>query len=365
MAVKAADRGRRNHGSMERASHGSASVTLDEKVRFLASEAAWPESQRPDVIETHMSWVFLGDDTVLKLKKPVRTGFLDFSTLAAREFNCREEVRLNRRLAPGVYLGVLPLRQRLDGALAVGSGTESAANVIDWLVQMRRIPRERMLDVAVPAGSVRIDDIDRLGVRLAQFFRSAERVQLDGSAYVGRFAASQSVNRGVLLQPALHEAATVAALDEFDRMLKRHAATLGARAAAGRLCEGHGDLRPEHIGLDGTPVVIDCLEFNRALRQVDPFDELAFLDLECRLLGADWIGPRLIAHCGSALDDAPPPQVMALYTAHRALVRARLALAHLLDAQPRTPERWKPQARRYVEAAHAALVSLVDETARG
>jgi aminoglycoside phosphotransferase family enzyme len=131
------------------------------------------------------------------------------------------------------------------------------------------------------------------------------------------------------------------------------------------LCEGHGDLRPEHIGLDGTPVVIDCLEFNRALREVDPFDELAFLDLECRLLGADWIGPRLIAHCALALGDTPAPQVMALYTAHRALVRARLALAHLLDAQPRTPERWKPQARRYVEAAQAALASLGDETAQG
>lgn len=350
---------------MERACASAVAVTLDEKVRFLASEAAWPEARRPEVIETHMSWVFLGEDVVLKLKKPVRTEFLDFSTLAAREFNCREEVRLNRRLAPGVYLGVLPLLQLPDGALAVGPAAAMTTTVIDWLVQMRRIPHERMLDVAAPAGSVRIDDIDRLGERLAQFFLRAERVQLDGSAYVARFEASQSVNRRVLLQPALCDAATVVALDGFDRMLKRHAEMLGSRAAAGRLCEGHGDLRPEHIGLDGTPIVIDCLEFNRTLREVDPFDELAFLDLECRLLGADWIGPRLIAHCASALHDSPPPPVMALYTAHRALVRARLALAHLLDAQPRTPERWRPQARRYVDAARAALASLVpDETAR-
>lgn len=340
---------------MERASHGSASVTLDEKVRFLASEAAWPESQRPDVIETHMSWVFLGDDTVLKLKKPVRTGFLDFSTLAAREFNCREEVRLNRRLATAIYLGVLPLLQRPDGTLVVGSGAESAANVIDWLVQMRRIPRERMLDVAVPAGRVRIDDIDRLGVRLAQFFRSAERVRLDGPAYVGRFAASQSVNKGVLLQPALREERTFAALDAFDRMLKRHAAMLEARAAAGRLCEGHGDLRPEHVCLVEPPVVIDCLEFNAALREVDPFEELAFLGLECALLGAPWVGPRLVARCGQALADRPPAPLLDLYVARRALLRARLAAAHLLEAAPRTPERWLPQARRYLARAQAAL----------
>ncbi len=123
--------------------------------------------------------------------------------------------------------------------------------------------------------------------------------------------------------------------------------------------EGHGDLRPEHIGLDGTPVVIDCLEFNRVLREVDPFDELAFLDLECRLLGAAWIGPRLSAHCVSVLHDSPPPEVMALYAAHRTLVRARLALTHLLDVSPRTPDRWKPQARRYVVAAREALAPLL------
>ncbi len=163
----------------------------------------------------------------------------------------------------------------------------------------------------------------------------------------------------MLLRPSFREEATAAALEDFDHALQRHAGALGARAEAGRLREGHGDLRPEHIGLDGTPVVIDCLEFNRALREVDPFDELAFLDLECRMLGADWIGPRLIALCAAVLHDSPPPEVTALYTGQRALVRARLALAHLLDGNPRTPDRWKPQARRYVAAARAALAALL------
>jgi uncharacterized protein len=344
---------------MPRVSFSATAVTLDEKVRFLASAAAWPEVGHPDVTETHMSWVFLGGGSVLKLKKPVRTEFLDFSTLAAREFNCREEVRLNLRLAPGVYVGALPLVQMPDGALAIGSSAAVIGKVIDWLVHMRRIPRERMLDVALSAGRVQIEEIDRLGARLAQFFQSAERVQLEGPAYVQRFVASQSVNGGVLLLPSFREEATVAALGEFDRALQRHGKILGARAEAGRLREGHGDLRPEHIGLDGMPVVIDCLEFNRVLREVDPFDELAFLDLECRMLGADWIGPRLIAHCASALHDWPPPEVMALYTAHRALVRARLALTHLLDVNPRTPDRWLPQARRYVAAARNALAPLL------
>ncbi len=362
MGVKSADEVRRNHGTMERAPAISTAVTLDDKVRFLASAAAWPVSVRPDVIETHMSWVFLGADSVLKLKKPVRTEFLDFSTLAAREFNCREELRLNRRLAPDVYVGVQPLLQMPDGALAIGSPTAAAGTVVDWLVQMRRIPRERMLDVALSTGSVSVEDIDQLGKRLAQFFRDAEPVQLAGPAYVKRFVTSHAVNRGVLLRALFREEGTKAVLEDFDRALERHTSGLGARAEAGHVCEGHGDLRPEHIGLDGTPVIIDCLEFNRTLREVDPFDELAFLDLECRMLGADWIGPRLIAHCSAALRDAPPPAVMALYTAHRALVRARLALAHLLDAHPRTPARWRPQARRYIALARAALAPLVSDT---
>ncbi len=339
-------------------------VMLEDKVRYLASAAAHAGGGTPAVIETHMSWVFLAGDRVLKLKKPVRTSFLDFSTLAAREFNCREEVRLNRRLAPGVYVGVVPLLARSDGTLAIGRAEGPAdGQVVDWLVQMHRIPRERMLDVALSAGTVSTEDIVRLGERLARFFQSAEPVQLARPAYVKRFLASQAMNRSVLLQPGFHETATADVLDQFDRALRGHAELLGRRAEAGHLREGHGDLRPEHIGLDGTPVVIDCLEFNRVLREVDPFDELAFLDLECRMLGADWIGPRLIAHCASALQDSVPPTVMALYTAHRALVRARLAMAHLLDAEPRTPARWKPQAQRYVAAARAALTPLLADAA--
>jgi aminoglycoside phosphotransferase family enzyme len=103
------------------------------------------------------------------------------------------------------------------------------------------------------------------------------------------------------------------------------------------------------------PVVIDCLEFNAALRQVDPFDELAFLGLECELAGAEWIGPRLIDGCAAALGERPDRSLLALYTAYRALLRARLALAHLLEPQPRTPERWQPLARRYMARARVAL----------
>jgi aminoglycoside phosphotransferase family enzyme len=252
-------------------------VPLADKVRFLASLGARPGQSEPEVVETHMSWVFLAGDRVLKLKKPVRTSFLDYSTLAAREFHCREEVRLNRRLAPGVYLGVVPLLLG-EAGLSIGRA-KGDGMVVDWLVRMRRLPRERMLDAAVVAGAVSTSDIDRLGERLVEFFRAAAPVQIDGASYVERFAASQAANKAVLMRPDFREEATRVALEAFDRALPRHASALMRRAEDGHLREGHGDLRPEHVSLNGVPVVIDCLEFNRSLREVDPFDELAFLGL--------------------------------------------------------------------------------------
>lgn len=327
-------------------------VPTREKVHFLASAAAHG-GVAPDVVETHMSWVFLAADRALKLKKPVRTDLLDFSTLDTRAFNCREEVRLNRRLAPEVYLGVVPLVRAPDGALAIGA--RPAAAPIDWLVEMRRLPADRMLDAAIRSGTVNRADIRRLGARLATFFRAAPRVALTAAAYLERFALLQAANRAVLLERAFGALAAGPLLDTADALRARHAEALGERAADGRVREGHGDLRPEHIVLDGTPVVIDCLEFNPALREVDPFDELAFLGLECRMLGAAWVEPVLHGCVAEALGESPPPVVQALYAAHRALLRARLSAAHLLDAQPRTPERWRPLAARYLAEARSAL----------
>jgi aminoglycoside phosphotransferase family enzyme len=333
----------------------SRAVPTAEKVRFLASPAAHG-GVRPEVIETHMSWLFAAGDRVLKLKKPVRTPFLDFSTVAARAFNCGEEVRLNRRLAPDVYIGVVPLvAAPPDGHLALGA--MPGAETVDWLVAMHRLRRDRMLEAAIRSNSVSPADIERLGQRLAEFFHAARRVPLAADVYARRFDALQAANRDVLLRPAFASAGAAPVLDAADAFRACHAAALGERAAGGHLREGHGDLRPEHIVLDGTPVVIDCLEFNAELRESDPFDELAFLGLECRMLGADWIEGMLVTQVARALGDPPSAAVRALYTAHRALLRARLSAAHLLDADPRTPERWLPQTARYLAEARAALES--------
>jgi aminoglycoside phosphotransferase family enzyme len=297
---------------------------------------------------------------VLKLKKPVRYPFLDFSTPAAREAACREEVRLNARLAPGVYRGLMVLQWRA-GAMSVvpEAQADPQATTLDWLVWMRRLPAERMLDRAIADGVLQPQEIDRLADLLSAFYRHAAVVPIDGAEYAMRFQREQAISREVLLRPQFRIDGAAEALDLFDAALQREAATLAQRAREGRIVDGHGDLRPEHICLSQPPVVVDCLEFNPRLRQVDPLDELAFLALECELAGARWVGPRLLDRCAAALHDAAAPTALwLLYTAYRALLRARLAMAHLLDPLPRTPQRWTPMAQRYVGRALQALQEL-------
>ena len=377
------------------------------RLRFLQRCAArWNGGPPGPVtrIETHMSWVLLARDRVLKLKKPVRHAFLDFSTVAAREHACREELRLNARLAPSVYLGLRVLRWQRgrlrladDPAALPGPADMVPGQILDWLVLMHRLPASAMLDHQLAAGLPRRDDLDRLVDTLATFYRHAPPVALDGTAYLARLRAEHAANRRVLLggwdgpagqqepnalrasderragevapvlesaRARLPEAAVV--LDRLDAARERLAADLAARADHGVLVEGHGDLRPEHIALLATPVVIDALEFNRALREVDPLDELAFLALECALAGAPGIGVALRAAEPPAAHSATADVLERLrqfYTAHRAVLRARLAMAHLLDPVPRTPQRWAPLARRYLGAAADALQALASQHA--
>jgi aminoglycoside phosphotransferase family enzyme len=367
--------------------------TLDAKRRYLASAAAHPGLPGVvECIETHMSCVFLAGDRVFKLKKPVRFPFLDFSTTGGREFYCREELRLNARLAPDVYLGLLALqvldddagdgtcsaesvgaaagRPREGGAEADAGGSEphgwrfalvpehrlpAPGRTVDWLVLMRRLPAQRALHTLIAQGGVQPPDVAALVRVLASFYGRAAKCSLPAATYVAHFQREQAANREVLLRPQFALRGAARALEALDAALLAQATPLGERAAGGHVVEGHGDLRPEHVWLLPTPVVIDCLEFNAALRQVDPFDELAFLALECEMAGAPWIGAQLLAGCTAALTNRPDAALMNLYTAHRALLRARLAMAHLLDPQPRTPAEWAPRAQRYVDRALSAL----------
>lgn len=325
-------------------------IDISTKVAFLRRSASYPgHPSKIEVIQTHMSWVFLTDRLVYKLKKPVRFEFLDFSTLERRHHNCLEEVRLNRRLAQGVYLDVISLtvdaadRLHLDGA----------GEPIDWLVKMQRLPRESMLDHAIAASRV-----DEAGVRafarlLAGFYRQSEPVSMTLHDYRQRFEQDIHANTIALSEPGYglpHRQITMIrqALQQF---LADKPELFNARVKQQKIVEAHGDLRPEHVCLTDPPVIIDCLEFNRSLRLLDPADELAFLALECEYAGAPYIGEVVFETYRQLTGDDPAQSLVRFYKALRALLRAKLSIRHLDDHAAGVHHKWVQRARDYLQLA--------------
>ncbi|WPG40900.1 hypothetical protein [Variovorax sp. EBFNA2] len=314
---------------------------------FLAANDAGAHAQR---IETHMSWVLVGNTQVLKLKKPVVYPPVDYSSLGARECNARRELRLNRRLAPDVYLGLLALQWHGGRLSAVGEAfVQPGRQTADWAVVMRRLPQERMLDELIRRRELRPGDIDALSATLAAFYRGAVRAAVDEGEYVARLRHDIALSARMLERAAFALPHVPEACQATDEALTQYEGLLRARVADGRLVEGHGDLRAEHVCLVEPPAVFDALEFDARLGEVDPFDELCFLGLECDVVGDASIGPRLCTRIATVLGDAPAPALLRLYTAKNALMRARLSVAHLMGPDPRRPEKWLPQASGYLK----------------
>lgn len=337
-------------------------ISLESKLAFLRQPSSYADPvYRVEAIETHMSWVFLTDGHAYKLKKPVHYDLLDFRTVESRHFFCEEEVRLNRRLAPDVYLGVVPLVINEQRHLALGVEFSQGA-VIDWLVRMRRLPASRMLDYLLKTGSAQAGDMQRVAALLACFYRDSPPVAIDVAEYRQRFACDIDRNCAVLVTPAYrlpaHRIKRICAAQQA--WLRRIDALIAARVRERRIVEGHGDLRAEHVCLEDPPVIIDCLEFSRELRITDSADELAFLALECERLGSPALGDTLLRTHADLSGDLPDAGLVHFYQSVRAGVRARIAISHLNEEQFRYSAVWPRRAMEYLqlaeqhaEAAHA------------
>jgi uncharacterized protein len=337
-------------GRVSEAQQMQMDVPLADKVAFLAA-AENHVDERPgqvEALETHMSWLFLTDGFAYKLKKPVRQPLSDLRSLEARRRNCLVEVSLNRRLAPDVYLGIKPLTFAADG-----DGLRLAGNgsVVEWLVVMRRLPETLMLDWALRSGGPERSDLDRVAFRLSRFYQALAPEPIAPATRGNWFAQEtglclREVSRPEFGLDAARIDRLVGRLTDFpcarpEMLLDRHRER--------RIVEGHGDLRPEHICLEREPVIIDCLEFSRKLRIVDPADEMAFLSLECAMLGGPEVGVRLQRGYETVTGDRPPEPLTAWYAAFRALLRARLMALHSLEPGPHAPQRWLAKANRYLE----------------
>lgn len=292
-------------------------------VRWLARPDAYVHRpERVEQIETHISHLFLAGSYVYKLKKPVRYDFLDFTTVQSREHACREEVRLNRRLAPDTYLGVLPVIRGGGGVYQLdGSG-----KVVDWLVEMRRLPTELTLDALHRRGKLLSTHIDRLSDVLVRFYRSLQPLPLAPQEYCERYLSHVRGNLRELVAVRHHlPRGIVERVHGFQlQLLRLHPEIFEERVRAGRIVDGHGDLRPEHICFCDPIAIFDCIEFSSDFRRIDVADELAFLAAECDFLGADWVGPQLLAAYQRQSGDQPSTVLLDFYKSYRACVRAKV-----------------------------------------
>ncbi len=332
-------------------------ASLHQKIAFLSEPAAYPHHPAEvTAIETHMSWIFLAGERVYKLKKPVSFPFLDFSTLEKRRRNCAEEFVVNREMAPETYLRILPLTVAPDGTLALDGG----GRPVEWLIEMQRLPDDRTLESALEHGHVERGEIVEIAEKLGNFYVNQVPCVADGALYIAHLETEQAVNRHILRRPEFRicdetVSATIASVDTQFAQVRDE---IRERIAAGCIVEGHGDLRPEHIYLLEPVEIIDRLEFDRSMRILDPYDEMAYLGLECRIRGIEWAREVLIEVLDKYLDKPPSPELMRFYSTFRPVLRARICIAHLLDDTPMTPEIWPGQARRYLDiAAEFALKS--------
>lgn len=329
-----------------------------------------PESYRDEPaalehVQTHLSHVFLGAERVYKLRKPVRFGFVDFSTPALRAADCAREVALNRRLAPSVYLGVA--RVCVDsGRVEVGPVEDEpdadAPASAEWLVVMRRLPDGEDLQSRLERGQLGRETLDEVAERLAAFHLEQRLGEAD---WPTADAWQQSVVRPVRgcfdeLQRTDFDLPGLRA--RFEERAAALESVFLARRREGRAVEGHGDLRLEHLWCDheGRIQVIDCVEFDEALRRIDSASDLAFLSMDLRHRGRPDLAEHLLARHAAHTDDFGLFEVVGFFEAYRALVRAKVADLRARDTD--VPAAARRRAEESV-ASHLALAARVLEPA--
>jgi aminoglycoside phosphotransferase family enzyme/predicted kinase len=311
---------------------------MDALLRALADPEFYPHAPATVAhVQTHISHVFLADPYAYKLKKAVRFPFLDFSTAERRREACVEEVRLNRRLCPGVYLDVVPITGSAAEPRLGGTGP-----ALDHVVAMRRLPADGMLPHLLATGRVRGESIDELA-RVLAVFHAAAPTGPDVAAFAEpdvlrrRWEEEATAVRpliGRLLRVEDHKVIA----DFGPRFIRSHETLLRARQQAQRIREGHGDLHagnvcivetplPAAAGLPSLPAGVypfDCIEFSRALRCADVAAEVAFLAMDLEGHDRPELARRFVDAYVAASGDTLVPILLPFYAAYRALVRAKV-----------------------------------------
>jgi aminoglycoside phosphotransferase family enzyme/predicted kinase len=331
-------------------------MELAELIEALSRPEAYPfPVQQIDVRHTHISVVFLAGSYAYKVKKPVDLGFLDFSTLDKRRHYCEEEVRLNRRLSPSVYLGVVPIVRT-----AKGIQLESVGEIVEWAVKMERLPEKATL-----AALIANDDQGGEQGLLAQTTALAKHVALfharaETTPHISTFGRLEMVAQNAhenfdQAEPLVGVTLSRAVLNRLKDICDEALAHLGPLIESRAQChvprDTHGDLHLDHVYVfpDRSPpndlVIVDCIEFNERFRYADPVADMAFLYMDFLFHGRGDLAEQFANEYSQAAGDQEERELLPFYAAYRAAVRGKVEGFELAEEEVPEPERVRALAR--------------------
>ncbi|GBE14533.1 shikimate kinase [bacterium BMS3Abin14] len=333
-------------------------IPTERLIRELSRPEAFPETTRDiRVVQTHISVIFITENRVYKVKKPVDFGFLDFTTPEKRLRFCTEEVELNRRLSPDLYLGVLPVTEEGDLLRFGGSGP-----ALDYAVLMNRLQEDRLLPILLEKHEVTPEMIERVAAKVARF-----HLQAATSPEITRIGGSDAIHTNTeenfeQIQPYIGHTLSQATFDllaDFTRTFRDVNRELFLRRESeGWIRDGHGDLHTQHICLTGDIQIYDCIEFNRRFRYSDVLCDAAFLAMDLRMKGrkdlADLYTRKYLEFTGQGGTEA----LYNFYACYRAVVRGKVE-----GFRSRDPDVNEKEAQRAAEDARG-FFHLAGELAR-
>ncbi len=330
---------------------------LPELIQALLDPKAYPDPpQRVEMRQTQMSYVFLADDYVYKIKKPVNFGYLDYTTLDNRRLYCQKEVELNRRLCPDAYLGVLPVTND-NGRIGIGGKGE----IEEYAVKMRRLPQEAMMDVLLAANKVTLEMVAEVAATLTEFHKKAAT-----GGDINKFGGIDTVTENAMENFTQTEQyiGTIIPRDTYQRIkaytdgfIETNAPLFHKRVAEGRVRDCHGDLHAAHICFSNGICIYDCIEFNDRFRYCDVASEVAFLAMDLDHYGRGDLSDGFVNAYVAKSGDKELKQLLNFYKCYRAYVRGKVGSFQYDDPyiSASEKERVLANAQSYFELAESYI----------
>jgi len=336
---------------------------LPDFVNYLLKPTAYePVPEAVKLVQTHISYVFITDDLVYKFKKPVDFGFLDFTTLSQRRHYCQEELTLNKRLCPSIYLGMVGLKGTDDTFSLVDNGHIDEGNFVEFGIKMKRMPEEKMMARIIRSGSLKPEMIDAICDTLVPFYAKA-----DGGAEIREFGRPSAVGVNIFENFSQTEQfidTEALSRNQFERIKNFSSKFLqqedlfAERIEAGRIRDCHGDLYSANICLADKVYIFDCIEFNKRFRYCDVASDIAFLAMDLDFHGLDDLSDRFVSRFTNLSADSTLNKMLNFYKCYRAYVRGKINLftASAPEVDAATQQQCLAMAQKYFQLAERYAV---------